>query len=347
MKKSGTFDGCDRVSIVVPVYNSEGTLDHCLQCITGQSFTNIEIIIVDDGSTDSSRAICHKWMAVDKRIKVISQKNAGPSAARNLGYKYANGKWIWFIDSDDFIVPSAVETLVSRAGIDDSDVVICDFDVIDGKTTKSREFIGLRSFPRCTKADSKHFLEDILSRSIGNYVWQFLIKKAVLRSMGERGPFDESLTLYEDVVFSLRLAATANLFCYVNEICYHYQMTQGSLVHTIDPDLARQALRAVDYLDGLAVPEHLAVLKLENILTLLLGAGITAGISKDSRAVLSEIKSRIQLLQRDRNYRGISGRTKLKCLAINFNLYWLVTNFLNIRTACCHAKKASLTDESR
>lgn len=330
MDNAKSITNSDCVSIIIPVYNSESNLNDCLESIVNQSYTNIEVVLVDDGSTDSSLDICLRWAESDKRVKVISQNNAGPSAARNIGYIHSTGGWVWFVDSDDRIGKTSIEILINRAIKTDTDVAVCDFKVINGSRVQGRDFLGMRSFPGSGRVNQKRFLSDILSRSVGNYIWQFLIKRSVLDSMGPRGPFDETLILYEDVVFSLRLAAAASRFSYVDDVSYYYRMTEDSLVHRTDPSLARQALRAVDYVEEMPVQDSLITSKLESCLILLFGAGKTAGMGEDSKEVRSEIKARVMSLMKDKYFLKISTKTKLKCVALKLNLYWTLVNLKRI-----------------
>ena len=101
----------DLVSIIVPVYNVEKWLDRCIQSLVTQTYQNLEIILVDDGSTDASPIICNEWMKKDSRIVVLHQVNSGPSAARNIGIDFAHGKYVSFVDSDDWVDSRFVEIL--------------------------------------------------------------------------------------------------------------------------------------------------------------------------------------------------------------------------------------------
>ena len=92
------------VSIIIPVYNTENYINICVKSIVAQTYSNIQIILVDDGSTDASAKLCDDWATKDKRIFVLHQRNSGVSAARNSGIEYASGKWIMFVDADDIIV---------------------------------------------------------------------------------------------------------------------------------------------------------------------------------------------------------------------------------------------------
>ena len=110
------------ISIIVPVYNAELYLDECVGSIVNQSYRNLEIILVDDGSTDSSATLCDRWADADKRIRTIHQNNSGPSAARNNAIEQCTGNFITFVDSDDTIAPQYIETLYNNLVNTDADI---------------------------------------------------------------------------------------------------------------------------------------------------------------------------------------------------------------------------------
>ena len=119
------------ISVIVPVYNVEAYLDRCVASITSQDFNNLEIILVDDGSTDASAKMCDAYAAADTRIKVIHKQNGGLSDARNAGIDIAHGEYIAFIDSDDFILPgyfSYLHRLITQA---DADIAVCQLLSVD------------------------------------------------------------------------------------------------------------------------------------------------------------------------------------------------------------------------
>ncbi len=113
-----------RVSVIIPVYNAENYLDRCIESAVKQTYTNIEIILVDDGSADKSGAICDSWAKKDSRIRVIHKSNEGAGLARNTGLDIADGEYVLFIDSDDFIHPETVKSCVSAAEKDNSEIVL-------------------------------------------------------------------------------------------------------------------------------------------------------------------------------------------------------------------------------
>lgn len=139
----------DLISVVVPVYNVEKYLNRCVESIVNQTYKNLEIILVDDGSTDSSPAICDEWAQKDNRIKVIHKKNGGLSSARNAGIKALTGKYVCFIDSDDYIEINTFELMLKSITKDDYDVCICsanlvdkDYNIISKENYKSSTFSG-------------------------------------------------------------------------------------------------------------------------------------------------------------------------------------------------------------
>ena len=124
----------DLVSIIVPVYNVEAYLDECIASIVAQSYINIEIILIDDGSTDGSLNICKKWTLRDNRIRLIAKDNEGLGPTRNLGVKEAKGKWLAFIDSDDWIDKRFIEKMYSAVATAEAEIVTCSYYRVDCNT---------------------------------------------------------------------------------------------------------------------------------------------------------------------------------------------------------------------
>ena len=112
----------NRLSIIIPVYNAEEYLDRCLESVVDQSFTSYEVILVDDGSSDSSPLICDRYSATDPRFRTIHKANGGVSSARNAGLNLAKGEYVMFVDSDDALLPDALERMFEE--VVDEDIVI-------------------------------------------------------------------------------------------------------------------------------------------------------------------------------------------------------------------------------
>src|SRR3989339_192818 len=115
------------VSVIVPVYNAEKFLKRSIESVINQSYNNLELILVNDGSNDKSEVICEQYALLDRRIKVITQKNKGPAAARNTGVSNASGECIFFLDADDFIATRTLEILISEYSAHQPDLVMSNF----------------------------------------------------------------------------------------------------------------------------------------------------------------------------------------------------------------------------
>lgn len=157
-----------KVSIVVPVYNVEKYMKRCLDSILAQTYTNLEIILVDDGSTDSSGEICDTYAEKDNRVVVIHKDNGGLSDARNVGIEKATGEYIAFIDSDDYIDLSMVQVMVEKLEATSSDIVLCNYEYVDedgrlidesnGETRViSEELTSEQALDRLCKANSTYY----------------------------------------------------------------------------------------------------------------------------------------------------------------------------------------------
>lgn len=130
----------DRVSIIIPVYNAGAYLERSLKSICEQSFSNLEIILVDDGSTDDSPGLCDEWALKDYRIRVYHQKNGGVSVARNMGLTLASGEYVMFVDADDWIAPDTVQTLYELLQEHQADVSTCQYiEIFEGQEQLARE----------------------------------------------------------------------------------------------------------------------------------------------------------------------------------------------------------------
>lgn len=131
---------CALISVVVPVYKAEKYIDECIESIVNQTYRNLEIILVDDGSPDRCPKICDEWAFRDERIKVIHQTNKGAAAARNAGIKVASGQYIGFVDSDDYIDKTMYEVLYEGIGKSDAQISCCYFVREYGNGADSTEY---------------------------------------------------------------------------------------------------------------------------------------------------------------------------------------------------------------
>ncbi len=208
------------VSVIVPVYNVEKYLPECLRSIAGQSYSDLEVILVDDGSTDDSGKICDQWAKQDSRFRVIHQENQGPSAARNAGLEAMQGEYVLFVDSDDMIHPQMVELFLSIIG--HNDVAIC--SQIKGANFDWKP-IGSVS---CKEYDPQTAIERMLyQRGLHCSICGRMYRQSVYAYLRFR-----TSVLYEDLDIAYKLLSTANGKIVVTKApLYFYRQREGSILH--------------------------------------------------------------------------------------------------------------------
>lgn len=228
------------VSIVIPVYNVETYLERCVASVVGQSYPHLEIILVDDGSTDRCPAICDEWAQKDSRIRVIHQTNGGVSAARNTGLAVASGSYVLQLDSDDYIASYAIEDMMNTARETGADLTICDFakgsdlnysfsenrsknaEVVDARTALLRIYIdstnALKYAAPCFKLYKKELFAGI----------QYPVGK-----------------IFEDIYITHKLLYRCNRIAVLDEPLVYYFQRPGSIVN------ASFSMKKLDYLQAL------------------------------------------------------------------------------------------------
>ena len=218
---------CPLVSIVIPVYNVSRYLPQCLESVTSQSYRNIEIILIDDGSTDDSGSICDQYAEKDARIHAIHSENRGVSATRNLGLENVSGAYVSFIDSDDWIEAHAIETLVKTASKTGADIVTARY---------YSEYVGKTIYHTYTKAWCETFRnEEILGAFadgwFGNMIWNKLYRAECF----DNTRFPEGYN-YEDIatIWKLlkNLAENDGAVTSLSDVLFHFRKRKGSISHS-------------------------------------------------------------------------------------------------------------------
>lgn len=220
MKK---IDESPLISIIIPVYNVAPFLSQCIQSVLDQTYTHLEVIIVDDGSTDESPAICDKFAKLDTRIKVIHKKNGGLSDARNAGLDIASGDFIGFVDSDDWIENDMYETLYNLLNKYQADISACAHYIEYG--TKTKAVFESKEIITFNHKDAMMAL--IKDKIIRNYVWEKLYKRELFNNL--RFPVGKS---FEDAALSYKIFYRANKTVLIQAPKYHYRIRSGSLTNT-------------------------------------------------------------------------------------------------------------------
>lgn len=202
-----------KISVVVPMYNSAKTIERCIYSLLNQTYRNIEIIVVDDGSKDTSLEICKVLQKIDTRIVLISGKNAGVSVARNKGIEIATGDYIAFVDSDDYVKPKMYEKLITIAEEQNVALVFCNY--IEATETGKKRIVD--QFSQITNANNsveniviiEHMLQAFNANNIFGSCWRTLINIDLLKENSIK--FTPGISMTEDLKFMLEcLGATSN-----------------------------------------------------------------------------------------------------------------------------------------
>lgn len=221
------------ISVIVPIYNTEKYLKKCIDSILNQSYKYIEVILIDDGSTDDSSAICDKYAVEDKRIVVVHKKNQGLVGARKTGISIARGDYVLFVDSDDWIDAGMIKALYDCAVKNEADVVVSAVTVVNNNvyTYKSNTIDpGIYYLDRLEQLKKRLFLmEDYFSFSILPYLWNKLWKKGLLQENVMR--MDERITVGEDVAIGFPTIMQAQRIVITEKSFYYYRQNNLSMLN--------------------------------------------------------------------------------------------------------------------
>lgn len=224
----------DLISVIIPAYKVEPFLNHCIQSVVGQTYQNLEIILVDDGSPDNSGAICDIWAAKDSRIKVIHQENAGGAQARNAALDIATGDLIGFVDSDDYVAPDMYAHLVSLLE-QGADIAECGhINVTDDAVT----------FAECSFKTQKYTVDEAMRLHIQDIafrqlIWNKLYRREIIGSI--RFPKGKKI---DDEFFTYQVLGNARTLIRSDRICYAYRQQTDSVMHSMNLQKRLQAVEA-------------------------------------------------------------------------------------------------------
>lgn len=213
----------DLISVIVPIYKVEDYLDRCVGSIVAQTYTELEIILVDDGSPDQCPQMCNEWAKKDGRIKVIHKMNGGLSDARNAGMAIASGNFIGFVDSDDWIAPEMYERLYRTLRKDGSDVAACSVQMVWEDDTPNRM---LTKQINCVLDRSKAQQALLNEAELKQPVWYKLYRRETID-----GILFEAGKCHEDVFWSYQVIGNANKISIIDYVGYFYWQRKGSIMY--------------------------------------------------------------------------------------------------------------------
>jgi glycosyltransferase involved in cell wall biosynthesis len=241
-----------KVSIIVPIYNVERYLSRCLDSLFSQRLREIEIIAINDGSTDSSLAILNEYCSKDNRIKVIDQPNRGVSSARNEGLKAAVGEYIGFVDPDDWVEEDMYEMMYNYAICEKADIVMCSYVREFGSHSKVKKF----NLPNIIRYENDDVKKNFMRRLIGpineemanpelldawGTVWSKLYRREIIKDNGIQFIDLNKIGSNEDNLFNIEVFFNAKSFLFINSPYYHYwRANSNSITSGFKPDLINQ-----------------------------------------------------------------------------------------------------------
>ena len=230
------------ISVIVPVYNVEDYIDECIESIISQTYSKLEIIIVNDGSKDRSREKCEKYVGLDNRIRIIDKSNGGLSSARNAGIKVATGDYLCFIDSDDYIENTMIESLLRVSQMEQADIVCCNYDNVNEKSgTISKHNIRFQGIEKYNRQEAHELMlaEDFFKC----FAWNKLYKKELFDNI----QYPEGLH-YEDILTLYKLIKKANTIVFTSEPLYHYRVRENSITRSFFTDKEYELLIPIRYI---------------------------------------------------------------------------------------------------
>ena len=299
-----------QISIIVPIYNAEKTLVRCLDSIKKQTYEDFEVLLINDGSTDTSAQICQKYCEADSRFRLINQENSGPSKSRNRGIDEATSKYLSFIDSDDYVEPNLLEEFYTAAEASSADLTICGF-YVEGDFGSS---IGKLKYPSGVyrNEDIRPIALEAIDINVGNNIRPFSWIRFVKRECMEnpRLRFNTDIYRSEDYLIWSILFARINSLCLIGDKpLYHYIENSSSITHSYVKGYWDMAKTIYNELKAVYDSDKDA----ELFLTIMLLRRATLSLNIASRAKDKEtFKSDLKKVLRDKELKNAVKRIPLK-----------------------------------
>lgn len=215
------------ISVIIPVYNSEKYLSKCVESVLAQTYLNYEIVLINDGSVDNSAQMCDTYAEQYKNIRAFHKSNAGASSARNIGIKEATGKYIFFLDSDDWLEPTAFEKMITVAKKENADLVFCEAQAIDdeGKKEYTDNYNYKEQYP--TDDSFSTMMKMMERKEFHVVIWMLLLDREIFTKNSLL--FEEGI-MYEDMILSYQLYCLSHRSAHVREKLYNRRYRANSVM---------------------------------------------------------------------------------------------------------------------
>ena len=304
------------LSIVIPSYNVENFLADCIASIEPSEHNDIEVILVDDGSTDSTPVLCDDFSSLYENVNVIHRENGGAAAARNMGCFHASGKWVWFVDSDDLISPYSFDLLKPICESTDANALHIQFLKFKG----TAEPVWPIPSGRIWQITADDYLTGLYSGYHQHYMYSFLLRTENLRKNANGFPFREDFSLYDDVVAVEEMMRGISLIEMCPWTLYGYRQVASSMSHKRNNDASNSGLRAVLNLQEHAVPKDIADDKVCMEIGLLFTAYRIAERGHEGDMLRARIRKEIELRVNRVGVMKLSGRYAIRYLLLETGL---------------------------
>lgn len=320
-----------RVSVIIPIYNVEKYLNRCLDSIINQTYTDIEIILINDGSTDNSGKICDEYKKRDRRIKVLHQKNSGVSYARLNGFNISQGEYITFVDPDDYLDLRAIEVMINFIERENVDLIVCQVkEVYENllKAIKIRPGIGYYNKNKIIDLLRTKVLYDKETQMAGINlcIWAKLIKRDFLRDALVEGL---DLIYAEDQIILISLLyKIKSMYVIPNYLYYYNCFREGQVTKTYNEEIWHNIER---YLEKLILIDRKNFLKeIDNRIILSIMPFVSIALKNGNRNVIFKLKSNTNLLDKI-HFSKLSFKNKIKYMFLKYNLERLYLLLLKIK----------------
>ena len=330
-----------KISIIIPVYNAGSYISSCLKSVIEQSYTNWEVILIDDGSTDNSKEIYEKIASKNNKVKVFRQNNKGVSSARNLGLEKANGDYIVFLDADDWIDRIFLERMLEVIEKEDADIVQCNFYYANENEHIERKHIR----PSYSIRNNMNELQlDILYReydekkndcSVGAMrgVWGKIFKSSIIKKI----TFNEEIDIFEDGIFVLNALQNSKKVVLIDEYYYYYRMTENSSNSKYKPNFSGKVIEIFQEINNFIVKNNKDI-EFKECFNIMVFEMISSTLDKDIFSIHSKYRKKEKIKQLEKfigqdfckeaiielNTKYLNRNQRLLYLLLKMNFYFII-----------------------
>ncbi len=309
-----------QVSVIIPAYNAEKYIEECVLSVLSQSYQNLEVIVVNDGSSDSTLSILLNMQKRFPLMAVFSKDNEGVSAARNFGISKAHGKYVLLLDSDDAYLPDSVSLLVETAEQYKAQMVSFNFETLFPDGSMGERPVEY-SFPDVKTSTGHKCIEYIYAEHIGYFSWAFMYNRQFL--VDSHILYPQGFSLLEDALFLNKILRQCGRVAYVSKPCYRYRITEGSLskrtsFETVDSAFkSLSEIQRIAYLEGPSVKFDAHIVRLYLYIYILL---IDCPASEEKSRLRHSIRKKILETCSMRAYHNLSLSNKFQFILLRIHI---------------------------